>query len=961
MLSGYKWSGVITYSFPDSSSDYANPYTGGSSEPTTSGFASAPTQMQVAINYAIGLINGYTNANIQYAGTNGADIMIAQSPSANPTSYAYYPGNYASGGDIWFGTQYNYSLAKLGNYYFATALHELGHAVGLKHSQEAGGPANVAVPTAHDDSEYTVMSYRSYVGASTTGGYTNEAYGFSQTYMANDILALQTMYGANFTTQSSSTVYTWNPTTGQEFINGVGQPAPGGGAGGSANRIYETVWDGGGVDTYDLSNYTTNLSINLNPGASSVFSSVQLAYLGDGHYASGNVYNAYLYNGDARSYIDNAIGGSGNDTLVGNAIANALSGAGGNDTITGGAGNDAINGGSGTDTAVYSGSRASYTVSYNATTQTFTVADQRSGSPDGTDTVTGVEYFQFSDGTFASSTFVAPIVIESIGFTSLVLYGGNYYLNSISTGSGPTLKYSGATVIAANWGSWSVVAAEQVSGGYDVVWKDLLSGHFSVWSTDGNGNFLATLGAAPEVTGTDPSLKALETTFQQDLNGDGMIGIPTVTIESAGSTSVVLSADNYHLNSISTGNGPTLKYAGAAVSAAHWGSWSVIAAEQVSGGGYDVVWKNSSNGHYSVWSTDGSGNFLTTLAAAPEVTGADTSLQALEPTLQQDLNGDGVIGIPGGGASPVTIEAVGLTSVVLSAGNYHLNTISTGTGPTLKYGGATVIAANWGSWSVVAAEQVSGGYDVVWKDSLSGHFSVWSTDSNGNFLATLAAAPEVTGTDPSLKGLETTFQQDLNGDGVIGIPTVTIESAGSTSVVLSADNYHLNSISTGNGPTLKYAGAAVSAANWGSWSVIAAEQVSGGGYDVVWKNSSNGHYSVWSTDGSGNFVTTLAAAPEVLGTDPSLKALEPTLQQDLNGDGAVGAAPLAADGPVFNFNDTSLSSPPEAPDPMPGWVGAEVTSSPSGSAEAVVNHDASVPVSPVDLLHDLHHSGLLLA
>ncbi|MEY9156357.1 hypothetical protein ABIG04_004667 [Bradyrhizobium japonicum] len=56
--------------------------------------------MQTAINYAIGLILGYTNISIQYAGTNGADIMIAQSPSANLTSYAYYPGNYASGGDV---------------------------------------------------------------------------------------------------------------------------------------------------------------------------------------------------------------------------------------------------------------------------------------------------------------------------------------------------------------------------------------------------------------------------------------------------------------------------------------------------------------------------------------------------------------------------------------------------------------------------------------------------------------------------------------------------------------------------------------------------------------------------------------------------------------------------------------------------------------------------------------------
>lgn len=65
---------------------------------------------------------------------------------------------------MWFGTAYKFSMAALGNYYFTTVIHELGHAFGLKHSQEAGGVANVAVPAAHDDSEFTVMSYRSYVG-----------------------------------------------------------------------------------------------------------------------------------------------------------------------------------------------------------------------------------------------------------------------------------------------------------------------------------------------------------------------------------------------------------------------------------------------------------------------------------------------------------------------------------------------------------------------------------------------------------------------------------------------------------------------------------------------------------------------------------------------------------------------------------------------------------------------------
>src|SRR3954452_14023729 len=106
--------------------------------------------MQQAVFYAIGLIQSYTTATIQYAWTNGADITIAQSPAANPTSYAYYPANVPAGGDIWVGNAYHYSQAALGNYYFVTALHELGHSLGLKHSQETGGVANVAVPWAHD-------------------------------------------------------------------------------------------------------------------------------------------------------------------------------------------------------------------------------------------------------------------------------------------------------------------------------------------------------------------------------------------------------------------------------------------------------------------------------------------------------------------------------------------------------------------------------------------------------------------------------------------------------------------------------------------------------------------------------------------------------------------------------------------------------------------------------------------
>ena len=60
---------------------------------------------------------------------------------------------------------------------------------------------------------------------------------------------------------------------------------------------------------------------------------MQLAYLGGNIYARGNVANALLYEGDARSLIENGISGSGSDTLIANQAANRLTGNGGGDTF----------------------------------------------------------------------------------------------------------------------------------------------------------------------------------------------------------------------------------------------------------------------------------------------------------------------------------------------------------------------------------------------------------------------------------------------------------------------------------------------------------------------------------------------------------------------------------------------------------------------------------------------------
>jgi Ca2+-binding RTX toxin-like protein len=90
------------------------------------------------------------------------------------------------------------------------------------------------------------------------------------------------------------------------------------------------------------------------------------------------------------------IGGTdGNDTLSGDFFNDVLGGFGGNDSISGG---------SGTDTVVFGGSWRDYTIAYNAGTQTYTLSDRRAGTPDGIDTVKGVERFQFADRTITVTT-----------------------------------------------------------------------------------------------------------------------------------------------------------------------------------------------------------------------------------------------------------------------------------------------------------------------------------------------------------------------------------------------------------------------------------------------------------------------------------------------------------------------------------------------------------------------------
>ncbi len=231
----------------------------------------------------ISAVTNLTFVEVAQVGNNVGDIAIgvsAVSLGVTQGTTIDYPGT-TNGGDIYIAPAYINDEKVI--------LHEILHALGLKHPANYATPPNPAEPGPYLDT------------FDITGAFTAMGYYPNEQRPTNlglyDIAVLQHHYGVNSTTANENTLYDLS------------------------NTKFLSIWDTGGTDEISIASRTDDLggTIDLRQGylsytTSEILSGVSVAF---------------------DTVIENATGSKGMDNLVGNEVANRLFGGNGDDRLFG--------------------------------------------------------------------------------------------------------------------------------------------------------------------------------------------------------------------------------------------------------------------------------------------------------------------------------------------------------------------------------------------------------------------------------------------------------------------------------------------------------------------------------------------------------------------------------------------------------------------------------------------------
>jgi len=331
---------AISFSFMTAAPSYGGTEGGTAFQPATDAMKQAVRDVFQRLSSELGM--GFEE--VSDSATSYGQIRVGVLQLSSAKGQAYVPADVPKGdpraGDVYLDVE---SLAALapGQEGWQALLHEIGHALGLRHPSAT---AAVNAPL------YTVMSEQS------------AGNGLSQSWFGPaDLIALRAAYGepARIAVVRDS-VYALTDAHGQAL---------------------QAVYDyDAGVDTLDASAVTVGALLDLRPGG---LSSVGLT--------AGGVYAVDNLVLDWNAAIEQVVGTRGDDLIYGNAWSNR---------ITPGIGNDRILGDAGLDTVVLAGRPQDYLVSSGFQAGVYFVSPVEGGALDksGVKTLEGVERVSFTGG-----------------------------------------------------------------------------------------------------------------------------------------------------------------------------------------------------------------------------------------------------------------------------------------------------------------------------------------------------------------------------------------------------------------------------------------------------------------------------------------------------------------------------------------------------------------------------------